>query len=71
MKISPSLADTTGTRALNYFKDRATCIVLVKTIQAYLDKVTQCKQVGKYCSKEFYSPRLVGEFYGMHLAEMI
>ena len=40
MKISLSSADTTGTRALNCFKDRAMCILLVKMIQAYLEKDT-------------------------------
>ena len=61
-KVSLSSADTIGTKALTCSKDRKMYIVLGKTTQAYLEKTTQCKLVGKYCYKDLYMPGLVGEF---------
>ena len=56
-KVSLSSADTIGTRALKCSNDRKMYIVLGKTTQAYLEKATQCKLVGKYCSKDLH-PRI-------------
>ena len=55
MKVSLSSVDTTGTRALTCSKDRVMYIVLGKTTQACLEKVTQCKLVGNIVLNTFTS----------------